>query len=373
MSMAASSPQPSLGTSGRPMILTGNAVSRGLGQSTGDPQLGPAVFTAVMERVVTAGPALVRAADYLAAQWVFCSQHAPGQMAQLRGIARGYGIAPHDLFAYLHLGVIEDADGGPCAEADGCSVVACQTADAGPVLAKNRDYRGEHRALQRVFLESDPAWGGRRILSVGSLGSPGAFSSGMNSDGLALADTRIGWHRPATGWLRYLLMNEILIRAGTVAQALEFIKSQPHTGGGALVLMDAAGFSATVELGSNAIASRTANPVGGTGIGQTNHFVDPTLFAGRSGLSSDPDEANSRGRFALIESWIADTTLEHRALEQVADFLAAHEIDSRQALCRHGAPDGSQTISASLFACASRTLYFCPGNPCSNDWRMYAF
>lgn len=370
MNMAAPKPQPTLGTPGHPMILTGDAESRGMCQSTGDPQMGPAVFAAIMERIVTAGPALSRAADYLAAQWAFTNQHAPGQMAQLRGISSGYGIAPHDLFAYLHLGVIEDAEGDPNAQADGCSVVTCQAADAGPVLAKNRDYRGEHRALQRVFLESDPAWGGRRILSVGSLGSPGAFSSGMNSDGLALADTRIGWRRPAIGLLRYLLMNEILIRAGSVAEALAFIKSQPHAGGGALVLMDAAGFSATVELGSGAIASRTA---GLTGIGQTNHFVDPTLFAGQSGSSSDPDEANSRGRLALIESWIANATLEHRALEQVADLLASHDRGAQPALCRHGAPDGSQTISTSLFACASRTLYFCPGNPCSNDWRLYAF
>lgn len=352
------------------MILAGDAVSRGWGQSTGYPQLGPAVFGAVMGRMETAGDAVSRAADYLAAQWVFMGEHAPGQLAQVRGIAEGYGLKARDLFAYLHLGVIEDADGGPRTEEDGCSVVACRAAGTGPVLAKNRDYRGEHRALQRVFLESDPAWGGRQILSVGSLGSPGAFSSGMNSDGLALADTRIGWRRPGVGWLRYLLMNEILIRAGTVVEAVAFIGSQPHAGGGSLVLMDAAGRAATVELGTGRIRSRTA---GQAGIGHTNHFLDPNLWAGQSRSPSDPDASNSRGRLAHIENWIEDSKSEQPALEDVAALMASHDEGDRPALCRHGDADGSETISTTVFACASRRLYFCLGNPCTGDWRLYAF
>jgi hypothetical protein len=372
MTRAAASSQPALGAlkPGRPMILTGDAVSRGQGQSTGEPQLGSAVFEAVMGRIETAGDALSRAADFLSAQWEFMGGRAPGQLAQVQGIAEGYGIKAHDLFAYLHLGLIEDADSGPRVEEDGCSVVACRAAGAGPVLAKNRDYRGEHRALQRVFLESDPAWGGRQILSVGSLGSPGAFSSGMNSEGLALADTRIGWRQPDVGWLRYLLMNEILIRAGTVEEALAFIESQPHAGGGSLVLMDASGRAAAVELGAGRIRSQTATQAG---IGHTNHFKAPDLWAGQPRWPDDPNASNSRGRLALIENWIEDSKSEQPALEDVADLMASHAVDGRPALCRHGDADGSETISTSVFACASRMLYFCPDSPCAGDWRQYAF
>jgi hypothetical protein len=238
------------------------------------------------------------------------------------------------------------------------------------VLAKNRDYRGEHRALQRVFLESDPAWGGRQILSVGSLGSPGAFSSGMNSDGLALADTRIGWRRPATGWLRYFLMNEILIRAGTVAEALAFIESQPHAGGGSLVLMDAAGQAATVELGNGRIHAR---PAGQGAIGHTNHFLDAELLAGQARSPDDPDGSDSRGRLARIEDWIGGGASEYPTLEDVAALMASHDAGDRPALCRHSEVGGSETISTTVFACASRRLYYCPGNPCTGDWRLYAF
>jgi hypothetical protein len=372
MTGTAASSRPALDAlkAGQPMKLTGDPLSRGRGQSTAEPQLGPAVFRAVMGRIEPAGSGLSQASDYLASQWAFTGEHAPGQLAQVRGIAEGYGIKAQDLFAYLHLGLIEDADDGPPAEEDGCSAVACRTAGAGPVLAKNRDYRGEHRALQRVFLESDPAWGERRILSVGSLGSPGAFSSGMNSDGLALADTRIGWRRPGVGWLRYLLMNEILIRAGTVADALIFIESLPHAGGGSLVLMDAAGHAATVELGNGKIHSRTA---GQAGIGHTNHYLGPNLRVEQTCSPNDPDASNSRGRLAYINNWIEDNKSEQPVLEDVATLMASHDERDRPALCRHGGAYGSETISTTVFACASRKLYFCLGNPCLGDWRLYAF
>ncbi len=355
---------------GRPVILAGDALSRGRGQSIAEADQEAAVFRAVMGRIEAAGDAVSRAAGFLSAQWEFTAKRAPGQRAQVEGIAGGYGIAVRDLFAYLHLGLIEDAEGKILGEEDGCSAVACRAADAGPVLAKNRDYRGEHRALQRVFLESDPAWGGRQILSVGSLGSPGAFSSGMNSDGLALADTRIGWRRPGVGWLRYLLMNEILIRAATVAEALAFIESQPHAGGGSLVLMDAAGHAATIELGAGRVHMMQASAAG---IGHTNHFLDADLWAGQTRWPDDPKASNSRRRLALIDNWIEDGKSERPALEDVAALLASHDVGSRPALCRHGGGGGAETISTSVFACASRMLYFCPGNPCTDDWRLYAF
>lgn len=361
-------PQPELGSLGQSMGLTGDALSRGRGQALAEPHMVSAVSGMVMARLESAGDGLISAADYLSAQWKFLDQRAPGQLAQIQGIAEGYGIEADDLFAYLHLGLIEDADGSSRAEEDGCSVVACRVADSGPLLAKNRDYWGEHWALQRVFLESDPAWQDRRILSVGSLGSPGAFSSGMNSDGLALADTAIAWPRPGIGWLRYLLMNEILINFCTVVKALDFIKSQPHAGGGSLVLMDVTGRSVSVELTTGRIFSRTASPAG---IGQTNHFLNSSHRAELSRVSENPDASNSRDRLARIENWLDDNKFAQPDINHVAALMGSHDSLDVTALCCHG--DDSETISTSLFACASRILYFCPGNPCTDDWRLYGF
>jgi isopenicillin-N N-acyltransferase like protein len=357
-------------SAGRPAILHGTPYDRGLQQAEVDSSLVPAVYAAVMNRIEPERETIRLYADFLAAQRAFAAHYAADHLAQIDGIAAGFGINADDLFAYLHLGAIEDAKDIPRTEEDGCSVVAYHTHSAGPLLAKNRDYRGEHVALQWVFLESDPDWNGRRVLSVGSMGSPGAFSSGMNSDGLALADTRIGWRRPNVGWLRYFLMNEILIKTATVAEALTLIKSQPHIGGGSLVLADAQGHMAAVELGGDKVS---IDPAGGTGVGHTNHFLDHELAIYQTRSDSDANSSNSEGRLAIIDSWLNSTSAETRAPEDVAGLLASHATNEEPAMCRHGDGDGSKTISTTLFACRSRRLYFCPGNPCSEPWSVYTF
>jgi isopenicillin-N N-acyltransferase like protein len=357
-------------TPARPLVLQGDFHLRGCRQAVLEPEMQAAVIAAVLPRVEAARPAIDAARDYLSRQWDFTAHHASGQLEWIKGIAEGFGIRPMDLFAYLHLGTIEDADIQPPALEDGCSVVAKKLDGVGPALAKNRDYRGEHKALQRVFLDEDPAWGERRILSVGSLGSPGAFSSGINSDGLALADTHIGWLRPGIGWLRYLLMNEILINAANVPEALDLVESRPHVGGGSLVIADAAGCMAAVELGSKKVMVSAA---AGRGIAQTNHFLDPQLAEMQTRHADDPASMNSSDRLRQLDAWLDTERANGTPLDTMARLLAGHPDGTGAALCRHGGDNGSTTISTTLFACKSRRLYFCPGNPCSEPWRVFEF
>jgi isopenicillin-N N-acyltransferase-like protein len=330
----------------------------------------PAVRAAVLGRIGDDARGLAAAGGYIEQQWRFMERHGPRHLAQLRGIADGYGLEVWNLFVYLHMGMIEDADGLPAAEEDGCSAVAVSGDGGETLLAKNRDYRGEHKALQRVFLDSDPAWGERHVLSVGSLGSPGAFSSGINSDGLALVDTRVGWRRPRVGWLRYLLMNEILVSAGDVAEALEIIERVPHAGGGVVALADSTGARAVVELGAGRIAVQQA---GAVGIARTNHFHDAELAAGQTRVPADPASENSVGRFQRLQAWLDSLGGRPVSIETLGATMAGHAAAGAPAVCRHGGDDRSETISSAVFACNSRKLYFCPGNPCRGPWQVYAF
>lgn len=357
--------------SASPLILSGDPATRGRGQAALAGDRKEQVRKAVNSRIDQRRALITEADPFLDLQWAFCQDHAAGQLAQMSGIAEGFDLSARDLFNYLHLGVLEDAEALPKTTEEGCSVVARNTEDQGPVLAKNRDYRGDHRALQRVFLETDPAWNGRAIMAVGSLGSPGAFSSGMNSDGLAVVDTRIGWPRPCVGWLRYFLMNEILIRSATVKQALDFIGSVPHLGGGSLALMDASGDAATVALGSGSRITVTNGPA--MGIAQTNHYLDQGLSEERNAPDRQPDETNSRGRLARIDGWLSSRQGNPIRVGELAQLMAGHGDGPYPALCRHGGDDGSETISTVLFACASRTLYFCPTNPCDAMWQVCRF
>src|SRR5690606_20429418 len=142
------------------------------------------------------------------------------------------------------------------------------------VVAKNRDYRREHIAIQQLFQHGDPGWNGRSFLCVGSLGSPGNFSSGINSDGLAVADTNIATTDHGVGMHRYFLLTWLLERCADVAGALAAIRAMPHAGGGVLVMGDATGAVAAVELGHRAIGvEHAASGV----VGRTNHFVSDAM------------------------------------------------------------------------------------------------
>ncbi len=349
-----------------PIKLVGTAEDRGQQQARRLPELKSAVRQAVAGRLTLKqdkrdDPAI---RTFLEKQLDFTTTYSPESLAEIKGIADGYGIVPDDLFAYLHLGVIDDR----VAQEDGCSVFAIKNTTTGPVLAKNRDYLGAHKKLQQVFHATDPDWRARQCLFVGSLGSPGAFSSGMNSDGLAIADNRIGWSRPGTGWLRYFLMTKILTDAASVGEALDLIGSVEHVGGGSIVLADAQGHMASVELGHGQL--HVDHGTAGF-VAHTNHYLDPELAQFSTRSTRDPMAMSSQGRLDKISTDPA-CHKDKVELNDVASLMVCHEGPSRS-LCRHGMDGDSLTISSVIFACKKRELYYCPGLPCENAWQVYTF
>jgi len=352
---------------GEPLVLTGDALARGRAQAAAK-SCGPvvqAIRLRLNERAALFARPDIRA--FLARQWDFAAAHCGPEFAEMTGVAEGFALAPRDLFDFLHLGIVADLAGTAApavADADGCSAWALAASDEGPALGKNRDVRGEHAGLQRVFLHSDPGWpGGRRVLCVGSLGAPGAYSSGMNSDGLALVDTAVATSDHGVGWLRYFLMTRLLARHATVAAALADIRDLPHAGGGSLVLADAGGALAAVDLGHGKVHIDSRE----TGwIARTNHF-GPESVAGLEDKASS--SAESEGRLATLQRVLASGQSSLTVLRHV---MASHDSEYAAGLCRHALDDDSRTLSGVVFACRERVLYFCPGNPCETEWQRFA-
>lgn len=352
----------------KPLVLAGSPLERGRAQA-GAEVTGP-VVQAITKRLAEREDLLRREdiRDYLARQWDFATANCADEFAEMLGVAAGFGLNPRDLFDFLHLGIVADLALTQAAQRDaaqdGCSAWALAASDEGPAVGKNRDFRGEHAGLQRVFLHADPSWPrGRKVLCVGSLGAPGAYSSGMNSEGLALADTQIATTDHGTGWLRYFLMTRLLARHATVAEALADIDGLTHAGGGSLVLADAGGALATVDLGHRKVASQTGN---GTWVARTNHFGPGSVPCAPDSAASSSD---SRGRLRTL----------HRVLEAgqgtlavLRRVMASHDGDGISGLCRHPEGGDSRTLSGAVFACRKRLLYFSPGNPCETDWERYA-
>ena len=348
-----------------PVHLTGNPKERGRVQALAEPEMVAAVRAAVdlrMGRAAAAGHLDRRAEDWLGAARAVCTERVPEFLDELAGIAEGFGLSPDTVFTYHHLGILADLAESPAPHADGCSAWAVADGPDGPLLTKNRDYHGEHAALQRVFVSTDASWGGRRVMGVGSLGSPAAYSSGMNSDGLAIADTQIGTtdHRP--GILRYFAMTKLLSDCADVTAALALIRALPHAGGGTLVMADRSGMVAAVEFG----ASRLGIETGGAVVTRTNHFISPELA--HATLGGDGKQvASTHARLKFLE-----TTLRGRAWSVAdAEVLMGTDDGGDAALCRQGLDGDALTISTAVFSCARRELHFANQSPCRGEFRKF--
>lgn len=343
--------------------LTGSAFERGRGQAAARDRAAQ-VRAATIGRVGTAraeGLLDGAAQDFLAAQRAFHEATDPEGLAEMEGIGAGFGLDPGDLFAHLHLGTLRDLKGGARLE-DGCSSWAVAQGPDGPLVVKNRDFSGTHLGIQTVARHSGPDVTAGAMLCLGSLGSPGAYSSGINARGFALADTQVAVRSHRVGWLRYFLMGRLLATCATVAEALVTIRAHPHAGGGTLVMADATGAAAAVELGA-AGPQVTEGPV----VWRANHYVTPALAADTLLPEEDRIAGNSARRFAHLSA-----TLPGREWDAASAraLMATHE-DGGAPICQHGTGDTSMTIASAVYFCAAPALLVCPQNPCSGDWRHH--
>lgn len=348
-------------------VLSGDARTRGRLQAGagGDPDRVRAVTVGRVETARAEGLIDADGEDYLARQLAFHAEHDPEGLAELAGIAEGFGMEAKELFAHLHLGTLRDLKSGARLAGDGCSAWAAPSGPEGPTLVKNRDYSGLHLGIQAVTLCRGTGIATGAVLSVGSLGSPSVYSSGMNAQGLMLADTQVAVATHRTGWLRYFLMPRILATCGTVAQALALIASKPHAGGGTLILADASGDAAAVELG----ASGPGVARGGI-VWRTNHFVLPE-HAGETLLpAGDRIAGNSAERFAYLARRLPDLD---PTIREAAHLMQSHSDTGPSAapLCQHGETEATQTLSTSIYSCRLGTLTFSQGNPCAGNWQTF--
>ncbi|HEX9857551.1 MAG TPA: C45 family peptidase [Paracoccaceae bacterium] len=345
------------------LVLNGSSYSRGREQAAS--AMAAQVRAATVARVEQAradGLFDAEAMGFLAAQHAFHTQHSPEGMAELLGIAEGFGLAEPDLFAHLHLGTLRDRKGG-AKLVDGCSAWAVADGPDGPMLAKNRDFSGQHLGIQTVAHHTGPDIATGGLLCVGSLGSPGAYSSGINARGLALADTQVAVATHRVGWLRYFLMTRLLARCATVTEALALLRAVPHTGGGTLIMADKSGDLAAVELGAARVTVTRGTPVW-----RTNHYVTSELADDTLPPATDSIAANSRLRFDFLSRTLP-TRVWSRA--SAARLMATHDDHMHPAapICQHAVADGAQTISSAVYSCNLQQLEFCEGNPCIGNWQ----
>lgn len=351
-----------------PVLLSGSPYERGLAQATKAGVSDEQIRTAVLGRVDQASAAgLLHTGGlrYIEAQRTFLSAIDPDTMAELAGIADGFGLMEDDLFVHQHITILRDLKTSAATDTDGCSTWAVGDGEDGPLVVKNRDFSGTHLGVQRVFLHEGPDIETGRMLCVGSAGSPGAYSSGINAAGLALVDNHVGTRNHGVGWLRYFVMTRILATCRTVDEAVAFIAARRHAGGGNLVLADRSGATAAIEFGTDTFGIER-----GAASWRTNHFVTAKMAGCNLLEDGDRIDENSSVRFDFLSRMVPNRRW---SVPAAAALMASHAEDGPGVgpLCQHATRDDSQTISSSIFACAEQKLYFAEGNPCTARWQQF--
>lgn len=344
-------------------ILSGTAKQRGLAQASAFKGLVTDVQNVIKTRLTGAKQLLKtpKVKAFIEIQWAFSNQHAVDHMQELAGLAEGYNIDAYDLFTYLHVSTLDASS----KENDGCTIVALSKTNAGPILAKNRDFGQAHLKLQQVVHHKDPKNTDNECVFVTSLGSPGAYSSGMNKYGLAVVDNHVGYSKPDIGWLRYFLMSELLWQAKNVGDALKMIEQMPHVGGGNLGLADKNGNIATVELGAKSLGIKTANA---DFLTHTNHFIDAALVPFQAKESEALYFESSIGRLNKTNRVLMG--FDDKSSDEAVIALMASHGENSETICCHGAQGEGHTISSAIYYCAENKLQYCGKNPCSNEWQL---
>lgn len=357
---------------GDPLRLTGTAYERGRMQATLCPDMIDFVQTAVSARLAETRAALATpdAKALIKGDRVYTERHYPAILEEMQGICDGFGLELDTLFDYMHCAVVSDIGLMAERQPEGCTSFAVANPELGAVVAKNRDYRPEHIPIQRAFHHRDPAWGAREVLCLGSLGSPGNFSSGINSDGLAVTDTNSRTTDHGVGMHRYFLLTWLLVHCGSTDEALDRILGMPHVGGGLLILGDAGGTVAAVELGHKRVGHE--RKVRGR-VGRANHFVTNDMVAANLRTpESEAQSCHSDRRHPTLQQRLAAAPTPF-GITDAARLASYHGEEGGEGFCRHGERDLGNTISCALYATRPRTLTFTAGNPCQADWRHFDF
>lgn len=287
-------------------------------------------------------------------------EFAPDTLEMLRGIAESLRLDWGEYFTYTIASYLDS-----CLKnmepGKGCSSWAANGAITGggaPILSKNRDYHPDHQPLQ-CLARVKPAHG-NSFLCLTSAGSPGVFSSGINSQGLAVVDTFVSSTDIGPGIARYSLEMDILQNFDTVKEAIDYLPTRPHFGDGTLTLIDVYGDMATFEIAHSVQAVRQSDE---GFIVSTNHFSAPQTCSFWADREPDHLKGNTKGRRQQLENSL-------RAARGQVDVAWAQARmgehgDPLSAVCRHSELDPtSETISCVIYLPKQAAMYVANGHPC---------
>jgi hypothetical protein len=305
-------------------------------------------------------------------------EHYPEQAARMQGIADGAGVGVDLLFlglaAELQLNQVNWVPPGACSA---LGVRGARWAGEGAAVAKNFDYPAHFR-VGFCVRRNTPADGLRSIdVTVAPLAGS---HSGVNEAGLAVTyNYGYGQDEGPLAPPITLLVQRLLERCTTVAEAEELARRTPRSGGALLTLADAEGDLAAFEVSPTRFAVRRDPGA----VACTNHYLDPHLAevdVPAEAVHPDTCLPHLRGERvrASSDARLADLTrlLEGEGrfdLAGLEDALRDHGEEDRGTdgtVCRHG--PYYETTAAVVLLPAQRMLRAVFGRPCEDSFVEHA-
>jgi predicted choloylglycine hydrolase len=312
------------------------------------------------------------------------SRDYPAMAERIRGIADGAGIGLKT--AYLVnafeplLSFISDVEVPSLSACSALAVAPERSVRGEVILARNFDY--QHAVEPYITLrESRPAKGYK---SLDMTLAPLAGSvDGMNEKGLVIVNNyAYTQDQSVPSGTMTMLISDTLQHCATVAEALAHMARRPRWGGGLLMLVDAGGDMASLEISTTGFHVRRPE-VGQTVLFHTNCYLsdemrklqvdEQAVFAaadhplyGRRVLQS------AERRYARFQQLLAG--FDKIGTQELAQIFGDHGpqgADGEDTLCVHGT--SSSTIASTQYFPKSRMLRMSTGSGCEAKHHLIGF
>jgi predicted choloylglycine hydrolase len=350
----------------RELNLSGDPRSMGRQHGEQVADLRPKIQALMQVRLAALRQQGVDLSPYLNEITQIWQQHAPTTLEMLLGMAETLDLKWDEYFTYTIASYLTSCLNNT-SQSEDCTTWAAGwnfTRDGAPLLAKNRDCPPDTQPLQ-CLARIKPTHG-NPFLCLTSAGSPGVFSSGINSAGLAVVDTFISSTDIGPGIARHSLMMDLLQNFSTIREAINYLPTRPHFGDGSVTVLDAQGDMAVFEIAHSVQAVRQSD----SGfIASTNHFTAPETRSFWVDKEPVHLRGNSQGRLRRIENAL-------RSAKGQVDIPWSQELmgkhgDSLSALCRHAEVDPQTvTISCVILLPRQASIYVANGHPCQTPFEF---
>jgi hypothetical protein len=314
-----------------------------------------------------------------AGEWLIgrdLAAHYPDQHSRMQGIAAGARIPVHWLFLAPSLELMLNRTIYATPPAGACTAVAiagARSATGEPIIAKNFDY--PRAGLDSYLARRSRPTGRISSLDVTHSPIPGCHE-GLNERGLAVAYNYGSFRGRAAARVSITtLLQEMLEGCATVSEAIALMSARPRAGGALLMLADADGELASVELAPDTFSVRRGQTLVHTNHAQTREIegrdvpkeaVFPRWWRPRAIAGTRIRESSERRHDRADEIVRRYGAASERDLVALLSDHGAGSTGDDLTICRHG-PYYATTCSVLLYP-RRRAMKLRFGAPCEGDF-----